>query len=55
MTSVAGDELGFGFGRTELLTVSAVVAGLVLFGYADLHERLQSALVEADAEQGDRS
>ncbi|WP_371404062.1 hypothetical protein OHA10_40270 [Kribbella sp. NBC_00662] len=23
--------------------------------YADLHERLQSALVEADAEQGDRS
>ncbi len=23
--------------------------------YADLHERLQSALVEADAEPGDRS
>jgi hypothetical protein len=23
--------------------------------YADLHERLQGALVEADAEQGDRS
>jgi len=43
MTSVAGDELGFGFGRTELLTVSAVVAGLVLFGYADLHERFDAA------------
>lgn len=43
MTSVAGDELGFGFGRTELLTVSAAVAGLVLFGYADLHERFDAA------------
>jgi signal transduction histidine kinase len=50
MTSVTGAPQtpregvdGLGFSRTELLTVGAVVAGLVLFGYADLHERFDEA------------
>lgn len=34
---------GLGFDRTELLLVSAVVAALILFGYADLHERFDEA------------
>jgi signal transduction histidine kinase len=34
---------GLGFSRTELLTVGTLVAGLVLFGYADLHERFDAA------------
>lgn len=43
MTSVAGDGLDFGFGRKEFLTTSAAVAGLILFGYADLHARFNAA------------
>ncbi|MEY9927230.1 signal transduction histidine kinase [Catenulispora sp. GP43] len=34
---------GLGFSPAELLTVAAAVAGLILFGYADLHERFDAA------------
>ncbi|MEY9857710.1 signal transduction histidine kinase [Catenulispora sp. GAS73] len=50
MTSVPGAPQkprgaveGLAFSRTELLIVAAAVAGLVLFGYADLHERFDEA------------
>ena len=34
-----GGADGLGFNRRELLTVAAVVAGLVVYGHADLHQR----------------
>lgn len=50
MTSVTGAPQtphngadGLGFSRRETLVVSAVVAGLILFGYADLRERFDAA------------